>query len=390
MLHESSAAPSTSPYAKVPGCTGLYRHNVSGRYYGVKKVHGRRKERSLVTNDRKIAERRFREWVASFEKVDCEVEKTTLRQLAQRFTATNQGKSQSSRETIKGVLGDFESWWPHGMDFQVRHVRPSHLEEWLALQERRLRNASYNRVAGVLKQLFELAVRDRIIAESPFQRVATPWKKPQTPVRNIPTVAQFEAIVKSVREQKNNSHAEESADFIEFLGLAGLGQAEAASITWGDIDFTQNCMRIRRHKTDTRFTVPIYAHLRPLIERLQATPGEKTRQTLVFSIKDVKKALTNACERLGLPHFSQRNLRQSLIRRLWQAGVDRKLIAKWQGHQDGGLLIMSTYTEVFGSDDAEYERIQLAKLAPPPNIVKLEGAAQDVGVGCQLSASSAA
>jgi len=377
MLHDSSAAQSTSPYVKVSGCIGLYRHTVTGRYYGVKKLHGKKREHSLATTDRKIAERRLREWIANFEKVDCEVEKMTLKQLSQRFIATNQGKSQSSRETIKGVITDFESWWPHGMDFQVRHVRPSHLEEWLAMQERRLRNASYNRVAGVLKQLFELAVRDRIIAESPFERVATPWKKPQTPVRNIPTVAQFGAIVNSVRSQKNNSHAEESADFIEFMGLAGLGQAEAASLTWGDVDFTQNCMRIRRHKTDTRFTVPIYAHMKPLMERLYANPGPKARQTLVFNIKDAKKALTNACERLGLPHFSQRNLRQSLIRRLWQAGVDRKLIAKWQGHQDGGLLIMATYTEVFGSDDAEYERMQLAKLAPPVNVVPLEPASMD-------------
>ena len=43
--------------------------------------------------------------------------------------------------------------------------------------------------------------------------------------------------------------------------------------------------------------------------------------------------------------------------------MDKKLIAKWQGHQDGGQLIMDTYTEVFGADDAEYEHQQLAKLA---------------------------
>ena len=28
-----------------------------------------------------------------------------------------------------------------------------------------------------------------------------------------------------------------SADFVEFLGLAGLGQAEAAALTWPDIDW---------------------------------------------------------------------------------------------------------------------------------------------------------
>jgi hypothetical protein len=36
------------------------------------------------------------------------------------------------------------------------------------------------------------------------------------------------------------------------------------------------------------------------------------------------------------PHFGQRNIRQVLIRRLWQSGIDYKLIAMWQGHRDGG------------------------------------------------------
>jgi hypothetical protein len=39
-----------------------------------------------------------------------------------------------------------------------------------------------------------------------------------------------------------------------------------------------------------------------------------------------------------------------------------KTIAKWQGHQDGGKLIMDTYTEAFGADQREFEKKQLMKL----------------------------
>jgi len=391
MIEDPPIPTPAADYVKVAGCIGLYRHTVTGRYYAMKKVHGKRKERSLDTADRKIAERRFREWVSNIEKVNSEVEKTTLRQLHHKFVASNRGKSDSNMCVIRGVIRDFEERWPHGLDFQVRNVRPSHLEEWLAVHERRLKNTSYNRYAGVLKQIYELAVKDRIIAESPFMQVATRWKRPQKPVRLIPTFGEFESIVASIRSQRWSPYAETTADFIEFVGLAGLGQAEAASLTWGDVDFVQNRMSIRRHKTDRRFTVPIYPHLKPLMDRLSVKAGVKaTPMARVFMIKDGSKALTGACERLGLPHFTQRNLRQCLIMRLWKSGVDKKLIAKWQGHQDGGLLILSTYTEVFGSDDGDYERLQLAKLAPPPNIVKLEDAAKDTGAGCQLSASSAA
>ncbi|MDP9098411.1 MAG: hypothetical protein M3N48_05380 [Verrucomicrobiota bacterium] len=61
-------------YTKVPHVPGLYRQVVSGRYYGVKKLHGRRRERSLRTADRKIAERRLRDWVANLHRTDREKE----------------------------------------------------------------------------------------------------------------------------------------------------------------------------------------------------------------------------------------------------------------------------------------------------------------------------
>lgn len=355
-----------SEYVKIPNIVGLYRNTRTGCYYGEKKVKGKRREKSLGTTDRKIAERRLKEWMANLDKVDVEVEKTTLQTLFTKFRNTRKGKSDSSQDIIDLVLNSFTKWWPHGLSFQVRSVRPSHLEEWLALLEQKHRNTTYNRYAGVLKQVFELAVKDRIIVESPFDLVATRSKRPQKPHRTVPSLEQFEAIVQSVRAQADSPTAEESGDFLEFLGLAGVGQAEASSLVWGDVDWTKNEIRFRRHKTDTCFTVPIYAHLKPLLVKLRQKAGShvSSRQR-VLKIKESKKALTNACKRLRLPHFSQRNLRQCLIRRLWQAGVDRKLIAKWQGHQDGGQLIMDTYTEVFGSDDAEYERQQLAKLQQP-------------------------
>jgi site-specific recombinase XerD len=139
----------------------------------------------------------------------------------------------------------------------VRHIRPSHLDEWLALHEQRLKNTSYNRYAGLVKQLFEIAVKDRIIAESPFEQVTTRWKKPQEPIRCVPTIEQFQAIVDEIRAQRYTKFAAPTADFVEFLGLAGVGQAEAASLTWGDVDWQNERISFRRHKTDARFYVPI-------------------------------------------------------------------------------------------------------------------------------------
>ncbi len=189
----------TATYIKVANYPGLYRHSRSGRYYACKKLHGVRRERSLETCDRKIAERRLKEWVGNLEKVDAEVEKTTLAELIERYHAVTASLSESSRATDRSIIKKFLAWWPHGRDCQVRQIRPSMLDEWLAR-------------------------------------------------------------------------------------------------------------------------------------------GRASDSARVFKVKDAKKALSAACARLNLPHFSQRNLRQSLIRRLIRAKVDVKSISKWQGHQDGGQL----------------------------------------------------
>jgi hypothetical protein len=57
------------------------------------------------------------------------------------------------------------------------------------------------------------------------------------------------------------------------LHKAWLGQAEASSLTWGQVDMVKGRMRIRRHKTDTWFTVPIYPDLRPLMDKLLKNAG---------------------------------------------------------------------------------------------------------------------
>ena len=95
------------------------------------------------------------------------------------------------------------------------------------------------------------------------------------------------------------------------------------------IDFDAGEMRIKRVKTGKYFTVPLYPKLRPLLVHMRAE-GESlanaehrefANNERVFIIDNARKALTNACERLGLPGFTQRNLRQMFIVEAYRAGL---------------------------------------------------------------------
>ena len=350
---------------KIPAYPCLYRHSVNKSYYGITKVGGNRKEKSLGATDRKLAERKLKVWLKELEKTESKQAKMTLGQLLEKYQLSFAGKKEKTRQTRMSILKRFRETWLHGVRLRVSKIDATMLAEWLAQHEGRLRNTTYNEYARFLKDVFEIAVDAQVIATSPFEKVKTKWKKPQPPDRLTPTPNQFRSIVDDIRAQKFSPDAEASADFVEFLGLAGLGQKEAGTLLWSQVDEANKRINLRRHKTDVTFSLPIYPHLQPLLDRLRARRESSKKDELVFQIKDAKKALKAACIRLELPSFSQRAIRRVLIQRLWRAGVDKKLIAKWQGHSDGGKLIMDTYTETFGDDDDEYEQAELKKIAQP-------------------------
>src|SRR5215467_824406 len=155
-----------------------------------------------------------------------------------------------------------------------------------------------------MRDVLDMAVADKIILESPAKGLT--YRKRKQPIRLSPTFEQFQEIVADIRAQRFNQEAEQSGDFIEFLGLAGLGQAEAAAIKRSDVDLGSGRIIIYRHKTDTGFVIPVYPQLRPLVEKLCKGKAHDDR---LFAINESRKALANACKRLGFPFYTHRSLR---------------------------------------------------------------------------------
>jgi len=237
------------------------------------------------------------------------------------------------------ICQQIKEQWPGGSGVLVRKVVPSQVGTFLSRYK--FGASSYNAYLAVLRAMFSLAVADRLISESPVS--GTKARRRAKPIRRTPTWEQFRDIIADVREQVFNADAQDSGDFLEFLGLAGVGQAEARLLRRGDIDFERNQIITFRQKTRTGFAVPIYPQVGPLLVRLceNLKPADS-----VFKIRDAKKALSGACRRLGFPRFSQRSFRRMFITRAIEKGVDVKVIAEWQGHKDGGKLILDTYSHV--------------------------------------------
>jgi integrase len=319
----------------------LYRSSSTKVYFALLKHEGKQKRVSLKTTDKAEAKRNLAEERRKLGMVDSSQGKITLDALCTKYLATIGHFAEKTVVRKKYIVRRLLDEFPKGRDCQVSKIRQSDLEAWLA--GCKLGAPSHNLFVQLLKELFTMAVNDRMLTESPAEKILS--KKTADPVRITPSFEEFLSIVADVRAQKFNADCEESADFLSFLGLLGVGQAEAGRIKKQHVNLRKNQLTFQRLKTKKIYHVPIFPQAEGLIEKLLAKPGME-QSTNLFAIKDAKRALAGSCERLNLPAYSQRSLRRMFITRSLELGISVKLIAEWQGHRDGGKLILGTYSHI--------------------------------------------
>jgi integrase len=357
---------------------GLYLYNSSGQYFARVRFRGKLHRRKLGTSDLELAKPKLREFKNDLQRTDATKGNTSFSVALDSYMATLSG-SDSTLEKKRAVIEKLKEAWFGIATLPLRSVKPSQVHAWLSKRYGNKSASHYNSALTVVRDALELAVHDRIIIESPAECLK--YRKRDKPIRPTPTFEQFKAIVADIRAQRFNANAEQSGDFVEFLGLAGLGQAEAAALTRAHVDLDAGQFVAYRHKTDTGFAVPIFPQLRPLMERLCA--GKKAHRRL-FTIYESRKALANSCKRLEfvrelpdgrmVPQFTHRSLRRMFITRAIERGVDVKVIAQWQGHQDGGKLILQTYSYV---RPVHSQRMaQLMTDSQPENVLLIGSAAE--------------
>jgi integrase len=347
---------------------GLYRYNPSGQYFARVRFGGKLYRRKLDTDDLALAKRKLRAFKDDLERTDASKGNTSFAAVLGDYTKAL-GGSDETRKKKRIVIEKLRQTW-FGIDsLPLRTVKTSQVAAWLTKHYGERSASHYNAALSVIRDAFDMAVADKIILESPAKDLT--YRKRKQPIRLTPTFDQFKQIVADIRAQKFNREADESGDFVEFLGLAGLGQAEAASITRADVDLEAGRIIVYRHKTDTGFAIPIFPQVRPLVEKL--CKGKKHDERL-FSINESRKALANACKRLEFPIYTHRSLRRMFITRAIEKGVDVKVIADWQGHRDGGKLILQTYSHV--RPEHSNRMAQLMTTEQPENVIPISAQAQ--------------
>ena len=325
---------------------GLYQYESSGTYYARFKSKGKRVMERLGTDEHPCtslpeAKRLLRDLRNQKERTDVVSSKKPLRAVLAEYKELMPFKD-STRQYKVHYLNLFEGDFSHSK--KIAELKKSDILKFLSKFEDHSADTR-NKALTAVRDLFRYAIDDQAIAVSPAEGIKYKQSKATTK-RPIPSWEEFEAIIDSVRSVVFSDTGHESADLIEFMGKAGLGQAECAGLTWGDINFKTGKISIIRKKTGTEFEIPIYPQVRPLLERMNEERESSTPDTRVFKVRDPKKGLDAACKRLDFPNYSARAFRRMFITRCLELGIDPQTVASWQGHRDGGQLILKVYGRV--------------------------------------------
>ncbi|NMM17635.1 MAG: site-specific integrase [Cellulomonas sp.] len=224
-----------------------------------------------------------------------------------------------------------------------------------AAQVPALADSTIQRIFSVVRLVLDGAVRDGLIAKSPAADIKPP-ALPTKEARFLPSteVGRLLAEVRGTRYEA----------ILTFIAATGVRKGEALALTWPDVDFAGEQIKIRAtlariqgklvssspKTTRSRRTLPLTPGMAALLKTCRANQlaEQDHAQSLwqeggfVFTTetgtplepRNVLRALTSAASRAGLTGVSVHTLRHSAATAMLEAGVHLKAVSEILGHSD--------------------------------------------------------
>jgi integrase len=261
------------------------------------------------------------------------------------------------------------NWLKHLGDIRLNEITRAHLNSFMVKRQaegKKPRTVNLDMIA--LRNVLKRAIDDGLLKSLPMENLR-PLKVDQRK-RPLVTAEQFEKLYSAAATLQHSGQL--LADVLRFMSASGSRIAETLRLRWSDVDFKQKQITIgsdglaknRKHRV-VDFNTPLAAHLLAMLQRrapdsVWLFPSPRRGKSDV-PLVNFNKALRSACDKAALPDFGFHDCRHFFISHCVMSGIDYMTIARWVGHQDGGVLIGNVY----GHLADEHTRRQAGRLVLP-------------------------
>ncbi len=221
----------------------------------------------------------------------------------------------------------------------------------------------------VLRNVFRHAIDTGLVATSPVDGI-----RPVRHVakkRSLVTPAMFETLCATAVEHLNNGQI--LSDYIKLMCFCGARRSETLRLKWSDVDFAQSQLVIGSDgmtKNHSSRVVDFNTHLRSHLLAMQSRRTDSeylfpTVRSACRPLNTLVESLKLARKKSGLQTICFHDCRHHFISFCVMSGIDFMTIAKWAGHQDGGVLI----GRVYGHLSDTHAKAQAKKVVFQPALV---------------------
>ena len=262
-----------------------------------------------------------------------------------------QAKDVKRPRTIGTERSHLNKWVEHLGDTRLDKINRAMINAFIA--KRQAGGASPRTVnlgMVTLRNVLKRAIDDNWIRRLPTENLRP--LKCASLKRELVSAEDIERLCSKALEVSKNGV--ELADYIRLMSACGSRMSETLRLKWSDVDWKNQQLTIgsdglaKNHQSRVvDFHPRLEGQLKEMLKRrapdsdwLFPSPqrGEIDRPAKTF-----RESLRLARTAAGLPKFGFHDCRHFFISTCVMSGIDYMTIARWVGHQDGGVLIGKVY-----------------------------------------------
>lgn len=206
-------------------------------------------------------------------------------------------------------------------------------------------NSTINRYVAMLKKMFNLCVKNRLITENPCAGIKM-LREPNYKIRYL-----------TDEEQTKLFDAIKDCDFLSLVKVAlytGMRRGEILSLKWENIE--DDFIEILDSKSGKSRKIPNVGNLKLLLEKISHDNEyvfyNKQTGTRFY---DIKKQFNTAVKNAGIVNFRFHDLRHTAATRMVRAGIDLVVVKELLGHAN----IQTTMRYAHALQDVKENAIEL-------------------------------
>lgn len=293
-----------------------------------------------------------------------------------------QAKDAKRASTLVTEEYAIDRWKEHLGHLRLNQIKRVHIDGFIAKRQAENKSArTVNLEVTVFRNVMKRAVDQRLLTQLPTENLRPLKSKPhkrQLVLRE--QIDQLLAVCLQPRFYQSRvaragetgqklANAQEFSDYLRLLCFSGARKTEATRLKWSDVDEKNQQLTIGSDgevKNRKWRVVDFNPELEKLLKEMKTRKapdsewmfpsprrGEEDRP-----VKEFRESLDLVRQAAGLPKFGFHDCRHFFISMCVMSGIDYMTIARWVGHQDGGVLI----GKVYGHLSNEHAKRQAAKI----------------------------